>query len=187
MDKQALAGRNAFRSLSRAVEPQSTSLTTNPEETRAASLLACVCETIESNPEVAHAAAVRLVKLLEAPPSRRQAPARGGLAPWQERKIDIYLRGHLSTQVRIEDLAAHVSVSVSHFSRSFKETYGTTPHLHIIRLRLELAQQFMISTTYLLSQIAWDCGLADQAHLSKLFRREMGETPSSWRRRNRTG
>ena len=28
------------------------------------------------------------------------------------------------------------------------------------------------------------CGLADQAHLSKLFRREIGDTPGAWRRRN---
>src|SRR5690606_2306493 len=71
--------------------------------------------------------------------------------------------------------------------RAFKESFGTTAHMHIIRLRLELAQRLMLTTDEPLSQIALACGLADQAHLSKLFRREMGETPSAWRRRNLTG
>jgi len=44
----------------------------------------------------------------------------------------------------------------------------------------------MLTTEDPLSQIALACGLADQAHLSKLFRRAVGETPSAWRRRNLT-
>jgi AraC family transcriptional regulator len=75
---------------------------------------------------------------------------------------------------------------VSHFCRAFKESFGTTPHMQIIRLRLELAQRLMLTTAEPLSQIALACGLADQAHLSKLFRREVGETPRSWCRRNLT-
>jgi AraC family transcriptional regulator len=58
--------------------------------------------------------------------------------------------------------------------------------MHIIRLRLELAQRMMLSTEEPLSQIALACGLADQSHLSKLFRNELGETPGAWRRRNLT-
>ena len=40
----------------------------------------------------------------------------------------------------------------------------------------------MLSTDAPLSEIALDCGLADQAHLSRLFRRIVGETPRAWRR-----
>ena len=56
--------------------------------------------------------------------------------------------------------------------------------MYIVRLRLELAQRLMLTTEDSLSQIALACGLADQAHLSKLFGRLVGETPSAWRRRN---
>jgi transcriptional regulator GlxA family with amidase domain len=45
----------------------------------------------------------------------------------------------------------------------------------------------MLTTQDPLSQIALACGMADQAHLSKLFRRAVGEPPNTWRRRNRTG
>ncbi|MGH6858693.1 MAG: helix-turn-helix domain-containing protein [Phyllobacterium sp.] len=50
-----------------------------------------------------------------------------------------------------------------------------------------LRQRLMLTSTEPLSQIALLCGLADQAHLSKLFRRMLGQSPSAWRRRNSTG
>jgi AraC-like DNA-binding protein len=138
------------------------------------------------NPAAAHATALRLVTLLTPAAAAEPADARGGLAPWQKRKIDRYLRENLDRPLRIDELAEQVPLSVSHFCRAFKESFGTTPHMHIIRLRLELARRLMVTTDDPLSHIALACGLADQAHLSKLFRRELGETPSAWRRQNLT-
>ena len=89
--------------------------------------------------------------------------------------------------MRVKDLAEQVSLSVSHFCRAFKESFGASPHLHLTRSRVERAQCLMLTTDDPLTQIALACGMADQAHLSKLFRREVGEPPNAWRRRNRTG
>jgi AraC family transcriptional regulator len=100
--------------------------------------------------------------------------------------VDRYLRQNLDRPVRLNTVAEQVALSVSYFSRAFKETFGTTPHMHIVRLRLEMAKKVMLTTEEPLSQIALACGLADQAHLSKLFRSVVGETPSAWRRRNIT-
>jgi AraC-like DNA-binding protein len=88
--------------------------------------------------------------------------------------------------VRLETLAKQVLLSVSHFCRAFKESFGDTPHAFIIGLRLERAKKLMLATEEPLSHIAIACGLADQAHLSKLFRLRLGETPNAWRRRNLT-
>ena len=153
----------------------------------AAEILDEVRSEMERNPEGARVAALRLVMLLTPRTAAESAGARGGLTPWQKRQVDLYLREHLERPLRIKQLAEQVSLSVSHFCRAFKESFGTTPHTHIIRLRLELARQLMVTTRDPLSHIALRCGLADQAHLSKLFRRWMGETPSAWRRRNFTG
>ena len=109
---------------------------------------------------------------------------RGGLTPWQKLKVDRYLRAHLAESVHLRDLAIQVSLSVSHFCRTFKESFGVTPHRRIIELRLEAARRLMLTTEDRLSQIAITCGLADQAHLSKLFRRACGETPGAWRQRS---
>jgi len=152
----------------------------------AVTLLDDVRRAMERNPQTARAVALRLVTLLTPPAPAQSAGARGGLAPWQKRKVDRYLRDNLERPLRVDELAAQVQLSVSHFCRAFKESFGTTPHMYIVRLRLELAQQLMLTTEDPLSQIALACGLADQAHFSRLFRRGVGETPSAWRRRNLT-
>ena len=148
-------------------------------------LLEDVRRAMDLNPEAAHAAALRLVTHLTAPAAER-AGVRGGLAPWQKHKVDRYLRKHLERPLSVETLAGQISLSVSHFCRAFKASFGTTPHMHIIRLRLDLARRLMLTTEDPLSHIALACGLANQAHLSRLFRRWVGETPSAWRRRNLT-
>lgn len=153
----------------------------------AAEILDEVRSEMERNPEGARAAALRLVMLLTPRTAAESAGARGGLTPWQKRQVDLYLREHLERQLRIKQLAEQVSLSVSHFCRAFKESFGASPHLHLTRLRVERAQRLMLTTQDPLSQIALACGMADQAHLSKLFRRAVGEPPNAWRRRNGTG
>jgi AraC-like DNA-binding protein len=146
-----------------------------------------VRRALEEDLAGARAAALRLLSFLVAQVESEPANARGGLAPWRKRKIDRYLREHLDQPLRVEELADQVSLSVGHFCRAFKESFTETPHSHIMRLRLELAQRLMLTTDDSLSHIALDCGLSDQAHLSKLFRQRIGETPSSWRRLNLGG
>jgi AraC family transcriptional regulator len=141
---------------------------------------------VDRSPEGARAAALRLVLLLSPRAAAVSASSRGGLALWQKRKVDCYLREHLERPLQVKQLAAQVSLSASHFCRAYKQSFGTTPHMHIIQLRLERAKQLMLETQDPLSDIALRCGLADQAHLSKLFRRWMGETPNTWRRRTFT-
>jgi transcriptional regulator GlxA family with amidase domain len=114
-----------------------------------------------------------------------QASARGGLAPWQRRKLDRFLAANLTRTMRLEELAEQVSLSASYFCRAFKETFGETPHEHIIRQRLLRAQEMMLDTAMPLAQIALACGFADQPHFCKIFRRVTGETPAAWRRYNR--
>lgn len=149
----------------------------------AAGIIDEVLRSIKWDPKGARAAARRLVTLL----TRRVEPdlgyARGGLAPWQKRKVERYLKDNLDRPIRVEELAKLVSLSTGHFCRVYKGAFGWTPHAHIIQLRVELSQRLMLSTEEPLSQIALACGMADQSHLSKHFQRGVGESPSAWRRR----
>jgi len=162
-------------------------LRARPLPAEASGLLEEVRLAMEANqPAGARTAAARLVALLNRQAEVGATMARGGLAAWQQRKIDRYVRAHLERPVQIEELAQLIPLSVSHFCRAFKETFGDPPHAYLIRLRLETAQQLMLATDDPISQIALASGFADQAHLSKQFRRVVGETPSAWRRRNLT-
>jgi AraC family transcriptional regulator len=117
------------------------------------------------------------------PAAPHEAPdARGRLLSWQARKVRDYIDGHIGGPVLVADLCALVQRSEAHFSRSFKRTFGESPHSFIVRCRVELASQYMLTTDACLSDIALRCGFADQAHLCKHFRQATGQTPGAWRR-----
>lgn len=106
----------------------------------------------------------------------------GGLCAWQIRKVTGFIEASLARTIRNEDLAALVRLTPAHFGRAFRNSVGEPPHEYVIRRRIERAQGLMLSTDASLSDIALDCGLADQSHLTRLFRRLVGESPSHWRR-----
>jgi transcriptional regulator GlxA family with amidase domain len=114
-------------------------------------------------------------------------PVRGGLAPWQIRKLTTYVDANLDRTITTRCLADIARLSSFHFCRAFRDSFGDSPHGYVIRRRMERAQGLMLTTAASLGQIAADCGLADQAHFNKLFRKFAGESPGAWRRARVTG
>lgn len=168
----------------------------DPQPPRAHSLLEELRAVLETDPEAARNTLDELALVLGVRPARVAPPAiearsfpdilRGGLAPWQLRVVTDFVDRNLSSTMHVETLAGLVRLSTSHFCRSFKVSVGDTPHAYIMRRRLERAQAMMLESAESLSQIAAACGLADQAHLTRLFRRYTGQTPFNWRRAFRT-
>jgi AraC-like DNA-binding protein len=111
---------------------------------------------------------------------------KGRLLAWQVHKVRDYLDGHIAGPVLVADLCALIQRSEAHFSRSFKRTFGASPHAFVIRRRLELAARYMLETDTCLSDIALRCGFADQAHLCNHFRQSTGEASGAWRRARKT-
>jgi AraC family transcriptional regulator len=108
--------------------------------------------------------------------------ARSGLAPWQVRRVLAHIDANLATSVKNKDLAAIAGLSLFHFNFAFRNSVGDSPHEYIIRRRMERAQGLMLSSELSLSEIAAECGLADQSHFTRLFHRFAGDSPGAWRR-----
>lgn len=117
------------------------------------------------------------------PPETSRAPNRGpSLIAWKRRRVLEYIEARLGTPLRNRELAALVDLSEFHFNIAFRNSVGASPHEYLVRRRIERARQLMLSTDMTLCDIAAECGLADQAHLSRLFRKVVGETPAAWRK-----
>lgn len=109
-------------------------------------------------------------------------PKRKGLRDWQYKRVSDYVDERMDRPVRIDDLAAQANLSTSHFTRAFSIRIGMSPYSFITRRRLERAQILILSSQAQLADIASQCGLSDQAHLNRLFRKFVGTTPARWRR-----
>lgn len=114
----------------------------------------------------------------------RQGPVArtGGLAPWQAARVQRHVEAHIAERLHIAELAAIARLGEKHFARAFKATMGTSPHAYVVQRRIHRARALILETRLPLSQVALEAGLADQAHLSRLFRRFLGATPSACRR-----
>jgi AraC family transcriptional regulator len=112
----------------------------------------------------------------------RSQPIRGGLAPWQMRRVATHIEANLDATISVKHLAALIKLSPSHFSRAFKVSFADTPHRYVMHRRVERAQGLMLTTNAPLGQIAVDCGFADQAHFNRQFCGLVGESPGAWRR-----
>jgi AraC family transcriptional regulator len=148
-----------------------TALSKSQDETRqcierALGLLTADCDTIDA---------------AEQPGCSLRKPS---LAPWQINRVTSFIDSNLANTIRLRDLAAVTHLSARHFSRAFRSMIGESPYSYVMRRRIERAQEIMLRTDAPLAQIALDCGLADQAHFTRLFRRVVGTSPGAWRRPN---
>jgi len=103
-----------------------------------------------------------------------------GLALWQERRAKELIANHLADGVSVARIAEECALSRSHFSRAFKQSTGMAPHAWLSYMRIEKAKEMLTSRQHCLSQIALECGFADQAHFTRSFSRMVGATPSAW-------
>ena len=146
-----------------------------------ARLLADAFEGLDADIDRARTVLSRAVALVDGASMSGAAMGRGGLAPWQARKISALVEANLERGVRITELAASAQLSKSHFSRAFKAHFGRSPHRYILERRVTRAQHLMLVGDGRLCDVAQACGFADQAHLSRMFRRLVGAAPNAWR------
>ncbi len=112
------------------------------------------------------------------------AVAKGGLAPFQARRVSEYIEDRLSDTITIRDLAATCQLSISHFARNFAVTFQETPHRYLMRRRLLRAKDLLRGADTSLLDVAQLTGFQTQQHFSRVFAHATGTTPGTFRRAN---
>jgi AraC family transcriptional regulator len=150
-----------------------------------AQLLEVVRRELEHDREAAKASLATASTILQYEIERHSGAKRlesGGLTGWQIARVRAFIDKNLHRTICTRDLSAVARRSPAHFSRSFKLTFGETPHTYVVKRRLEKACLLMMTSSASLSEIALSAGFSDQAHLCKLFRQAFGQSPANWRR-----
>jgi AraC-like DNA-binding protein len=82
----------------------------------------------------------------------------------------------------VASLARIAHVSPAHFSRTFRSTFGETPHRYLQRRRVERAMFLLVQTDLSVTDICFDVGFNSLGTFSRTFSHVVGETPSRFRR-----
>jgi AraC family transcriptional regulator len=155
-----------------------------------AEILRKAADAVQHDPAMAQSCIARAAALLQEvqahhgmldEPHPREAK-RPGLARWQLNRVLAHIDKNIDRGLLIRNLAQLVDLSPSHFARAFRQSVGVAPRSFVLNRRVLRAKMLMETTDLPLSEIALACGLSDQAHLSRIFRRSTGLTPNAWRR-----
>src|SRR6059036_440756 len=84
----------------------------------------------------------------------------------------------------IPALARIAYVSEAHFIRTFRATFGETPHRYLQRRRVERAMFLLRESGRSITDVCMDVGFTSLGTFSRTFRKIVGETPSGYRRGN---
>jgi transcriptional regulator GlxA family with amidase domain len=83
----------------------------------------------------------------------------------------------------VPTLARVAHVSPAHFTRTFRQTFGETPHRYLQRRRIERAMFLLWQSDRSVTEICFDVGFASLGSFSRTFREIVGESPSDYRKR----
>lgn len=95
--------------------------------------------------------------------------------------VEGFIHEHIADNIQIEDLAALLHMSPSHFARVFKKATGRPPHFYLTTERLKLAQSMLSEGSLPLVDIAARVGFQTQQHFTAVFHRYVGCTPRAFR------
>jgi len=95
-----------------------------------------------------------------------------------------YLTAHLTDpELQLDSLPQLAGVSEGYLRRLFKKQHATAPASYVIRQRIALAKQLLLSGEELsISQVAALVGYSDPLYFSRLFKKQLGLSPVQYRK-----
>ncbi|MBW8687789.1 helix-turn-helix domain-containing protein [Chitinophaga rhizophila] len=98
-----------------------------------------------------------------------------------ERQFPIESTSQRFTLRSARDFADQLSVHVNHLNRAIKDTTGKTTTEHIAERLASEAKALLKHTNWNVSEISYCLGFEEPAHFNNFFRKQTGQTPSSFR------
>lgn len=99
-------------------------------------------------------------------------------------KLEEVLRGNLSHQWTVEEMAALVGLGTTAFTEKVKRFTGFSPLHYLINIRISEAIRLLKKDHINLTDIALDVGFYSSQHFSTTFKKLTGYTPSQFRKNN---
>jgi LacI family transcriptional regulator len=96
-----------------------------------------------------------------------------------------FIREHVGDGIDVGDVLRAVPMSRTLLERKFQAALGRSPHREILQQRIARARHLLAESEVSIAVVAELAGFGDASYLSVVFRRETGESPRSYRIRQR--
>ncbi|MDY3618624.1 AraC family transcriptional regulator [Agathobaculum sp.] len=93
-----------------------------------------------------------------------------------------FMDRHFESELSVEEVAAHVGLSSSHFTKLFRARTGYSPYEYITLRRIDRAKSLLLSTGRTVRQIAFDTGYNSEENFIRAFKKKVGVSPTGFRR-----
>ena len=109
-------------------------------------------------------------------------PLRGGLPARKQKCVAELIEEHLAEEISLATLAKLVNLSLCHFARAFKQSFGAPPHRYHMVRRMVRAKSLLQRSALSVTQIGIQVGFRETSSFTRAYRRFTGVTPSEFRR-----
>jgi len=117
-----------------------------------------------------------------APGNRIPTDSKVGLSKLACHRIETYLTQNFHRPLSVPDMAELLGISAGHFSTSFRNSFGQTPHQYLMGLRLDEAERLLRKTSISIRDIARHLSFSSQSHLTTALRKHRQLTPGELRK-----
>ena len=96
-----------------------------------------------------------------------------------------YMKDHLEEKITLKEIADTAGYSVPRINILFHKEIGASPMEYLTKLKIQRSCTYLVNSTLKIKEIAFRLNYFDQFHFSKVFLKEMKQTPSEYRKRKK--
>lgn len=93
-----------------------------------------------------------------------------------------FIRNNYYRGITVAEIAEHVSVNRSYLYKLFEQTFGMSPKEFLTRFQISRAKELLTWSDITIESVAWSCGYKDALAFSKVFKKMMGVSPTTYRK-----
>jgi len=96
-------------------------------------------------------------------------------------EIQFWMKHNLASELVLNEVAQQFGISHRSLTRRFKAATNSSATQYWQRLRIEAVKELLASSNLTIQEIALEVGYQDQGHVTRLFRRALGNSPKEYR------
>ena len=106
--------------------------------------------------------------------------------PSWAKELKEIIQDQIDTNITLKQLSKDLDINPAYLSREFSKHFNDLSFGDYIRkLRIERAIEYLNTSTYSLTKIAYLTGFSDQSHFTRIFKKHTGQNPSLYRKQLR--